>query len=44
MIDPAARPIKPTGRPPVPDTPYEHPTGERLQRRAVVYPDPPPAD
>jgi hypothetical protein len=42
VIDPAAHPIRPTGPPPAPAKPYEHPTGERLQRWAVVYPDPPP--
>ena len=42
VIDPAAHPISPTGPPPDPVKPYEHPTGERLQRWAVVYPDPPP--
>jgi hypothetical protein len=43
VIDPATRPIKPTGPPPQgPDKPYEHPLGERLQRRAILYPDPPP--
>jgi hypothetical protein len=43
VIDPAARPTKPTRPPPKPHKPYEHPTGERLQHWAVVYPDPPPA-
>ena len=42
VIDPAAHPTKPTGPPPGPAKPYEHPTGERLQRWAVMYPDPPP--
>ena len=43
IIDPAAHPTTPTGPPPAPEKPYEHPIGERLQRWAVVYPDPPPA-
>ena len=42
VIDPAAHPILPTGPPPAPAKPYEHPIGERLQRWAVVFPDPPP--
>ena len=43
VIDPATRPIKPTGPPPrVPTKPYEHPLGERLQRWAILFPDPPP--
>ena len=42
VIDPAAHPRPPTRPPPSPAKPYEHPTGERLQRWAVVYPDPPP--
>jgi hypothetical protein len=41
VIDPAAHPTKPTGPPPTPAKPYEHPLGERLQRWAVMYPDPP---
>ena len=41
VIDPAARPAIPTGPPPAPAKPYEHPLGERLQRWAVVFPDPP---
>ena len=41
VIDPAARPAIPTGPPPAPAAPYEHPLGERLQRWAVVFPDPP---
>jgi hypothetical protein len=42
MIDPATRPIKPTGPPPGgPVKPYEHPLGERLQRWAILFPDPP---
>jgi hypothetical protein len=41
VIDPATRPCKPTGPPPGgPDKPYEHPLGERLQRRAILYPRP----
>ena len=43
VIDPATRPIKPTGPPPAgPVKPYEHPLGERLQRWAILFPDPPP--
>ncbi len=42
VLDPAAHPIVPTGPPPAPAKPYEHPIGERLQHWAVVYPDPPP--
>ena len=43
VIDPATRPIKPTGPPPHgPTKPYEHPLGERLQRWAILFPDPPP--
>jgi hypothetical protein len=42
LIDPATRPRKPTGPPPGPAKPYEHPTGERLQRWAITFPDPPP--
>ena len=42
VIDPASRPTPPSGPPPDPIKPYEHPTGERLQHWAVVYPDPPP--
>ena len=43
VIDPATRPIKPTGPPPhSPVKPYEHPLGERLQRWAILFPDPPP--
>jgi hypothetical protein len=38
----AARPAKPTGPPPPPATPYQHPSGERLERWAVIFPDPPP--
>ena len=43
VLDPAGQPIPPTRPPPAPSKPYEHPTGERLQRWAVVYPDPPPS-
>ena len=43
VLDPAGQPSPPTGPPPSPAKPYEHPTGERLQRWAVVYPDPPPS-
>ena len=42
VIDPAAHPTKPTGPPPKPATPYEHPLGERLQKWAIWFPDPPP--
>jgi hypothetical protein len=42
VIDPATRPRKPTGPPPDPDQPYEHPLGERLDGRAVMFRDPPP--
>ena len=41
VIDPTAHPIKPTGPPPSPRRPYEHPLGERLQRWALLFPDPP---
>ena len=41
VIDPASRPTKPTGPPPKPPRPYEHPTGERLQRWSIFFPDPP---
>ncbi len=44
VIDPAAHPTKPTGPPPEgPDQPYQHPTGERLDRWSILFPDPPPA-
>ena len=43
VLDPAGQPILPTEPPPSPAKSYEHPTGERLQRWAVVYPDPPPS-
>jgi prepilin-type processing-associated H-X9-DG protein len=43
VIDPATRPCKPIGSPPGgPVRPYEHPLGERLQRWAILFPDPPP--
>ena len=42
IIDPATHPTKPTGLPPRPDQPYEHPLGERLDHWAVIFPDPPP--
>jgi hypothetical protein len=43
VLDPATRPIKPTGPPPRgPTKPYEHPLGERLQHWAIQFPDPPP--
>ena len=41
VIDPAAHPTKPTGPPPSPARPYQHPLGERLQHWALLYPDPP---
>jgi len=41
VIDPAARPIKPTGPPPNPKRPYEHPIGERLHKRELFFADPP---
>jgi hypothetical protein len=41
VIDPAARPIKPTGPPPTPKQPYEHPIGERLDKRELQFTDPP---
>jgi len=41
VIDPAARPIKPTGPPPTPAKPYEHPIGERLYKRELLFADPP---
>ena len=41
VIDPAAHPTKPTGPPPSPAHPYQHPLGERLQHWALLYPDPP---
>jgi hypothetical protein len=41
VIDPAAHPVRPTGPPPDPARLYEHPTGERLQRWSVMFPDPP---
>jgi hypothetical protein len=41
LIDPAARPIKPTGPPPAPARPYEHPIGERLYKRELIFRDPP---
>jgi hypothetical protein len=40
-IDVAARPIKPTGPPPAPAKPYEHPIGERLYKRELLFADPP---
>ena len=42
IIDPAAHPAKPTGPPPQPARPYDHPLGERLDHWAVIFPDPPP--
>ncbi len=44
IIDAAAHPTPPTGPPPAPAAPYEHPLGERLQRWAIMYPDPPEPD
>jgi HNH endonuclease len=41
VIDPAARPIKPTGPPPAPAKPYEHPIGGRLYKRELIFRDPP---
>ena len=41
IIDPAAHPTKPTGPPPGPPKPYEHPTGERPHGWSVVFPEPP---
>ena len=31
----------PTGPPPDPETPYEHPVGERLYQKWVTIPEPP---
>ena len=42
VIDPVVPPRRPTGSPPRPARPYEHPLGERLDHWAVVFPDPPP--
>ena len=42
VIDPATRPSEPTRPPPDPKVPYEHPLGERLDGRAIMYRDPPP--
>ncbi len=42
-IPTAARPVIPTGPPPSPARPYEHPLGESLDRWAVLFPDPPAA-
>jgi hypothetical protein len=42
ILDPAAHPTKPTGPPPPPTRPYDHPLGEPLQRWAIMFPDPPP--
>ena len=41
VIDPATRPIKPTGPPPAPHRPYRHPTGERLEPRWLWFPSGP---
>jgi hypothetical protein len=41
VIDPSARPIKPTRPPPAPAKPYEHPIGERLHKRDLLFADPP---
>jgi len=41
VIDPATRPTKPTGPPTSPPQPYRHPLGERLDRSAIYFPDPP---
>ncbi len=43
VLDPAAHPATPTGPPPRPNCPYDHPSGERLDRWAVMFPDPPAA-
>jgi HNH endonuclease len=42
VIDAATRPRQPTGPPPTPTARYNHPTGERLHRWAVTFPEPPP--
>jgi hypothetical protein len=41
VIDPAARPIKPTGPPPTPTKPYDHPIGGRLYKRELLFADAP---
>jgi hypothetical protein len=41
-IDPTTHPTKPTGPPPSPTRPYGHPLGERLYRKWLTFPDPPP--
>jgi hypothetical protein len=41
VVDPGAHPIKPTGPPPAPNAPYEHPIGARLYTRDLAFPDPP---
>ncbi|MGI9029702.1 MAG: HNH endonuclease signature motif containing protein, partial [Ilumatobacteraceae bacterium] len=42
-IDPAAHPTKPTGPPPNPDQPYQHPLGERMEHWCITFPDQPAA-
>ncbi|MGI9030732.1 MAG: HNH endonuclease, partial [Ilumatobacteraceae bacterium] len=42
-IDPAAHPTKPTGPPPDPDQPYQHPLGERMEHWCITFPDQPAA-
>jgi HNH endonuclease len=41
VLDPAAHPTKPTGPPPAPAHPYQHPLGERLRKSEIFFPDPP---
>jgi hypothetical protein len=41
IIDPSTHPTKPTGPPPDPGKPYEHPIGERLYRKWLTFADPP---
>jgi hypothetical protein len=40
-IDPRTRPIQPTAPPPTPTKPYDHPIGERLHKRELLFADPP---
>jgi len=42
-IDPAAHPTKPTGPPPAPAQPYQHPLGERMEHWCITFPDQPAA-
>jgi hypothetical protein len=44
LIRDVAPPTAPTGPPPVPDVPYEHPEGERLYQKWVTLPEPPDPD